>query len=67
MHFLVNCTRILTRAQGKQSEDMFLVKIANKGTSLKQQNIWLQSVKILDRPDKRTCYSEREISLTICL
>ena len=29
-----NCTPILTRTQGKKFEDMFLVKIASKGTSL---------------------------------
>ena len=33
--FFRNCTHILTRTQGKKFEDMFLVKIANKGTSLK--------------------------------
>ena len=30
-----NCTYILTRTQGKKFEDMFLVKIASKGTSLR--------------------------------
>ena len=29
-----NCTHILKRTQRKKFEDMFLVKIANKGTSL---------------------------------
>ena len=32
--FFKNCTHILTRTQGKKFEDMFLVKIASKGTSL---------------------------------
>ena len=32
--FFRNCTHILTRTQRKKFEDMFLVKIANKGTSL---------------------------------
>ena len=32
--FFRNCTHILTRTQGKKFEDMFLVKIVNKGTSL---------------------------------
>ena len=32
--FFRNCTHILTRTQGKKFEDMFLVKIASKGTSL---------------------------------
>ena len=32
--FFRNFTRILTRTQGKKFEDMFLVKIASKGTSL---------------------------------
>ena len=32
--FFRNCTHILTRTQGKKFEDMFLVKIANKGISL---------------------------------
>ena len=31
-----NCTHILTRSQGKKFEYMFLVKIASKGTSLRQ-------------------------------
>ena len=31
--FFRNCTYILTRTQGKKFEDVFLVKIANKGTS----------------------------------
>ena len=29
------CTHILTRTQGKKFDDMFLVKIASKGTSLR--------------------------------
>ena len=29
-----NCIYLLTRTQGKEFEDMFLVKIASKGTSL---------------------------------
>ena len=32
--FFRNCTHILTRTKGKKFEDMFLVKIASKGTSL---------------------------------
>ena len=32
--FLRNCTHILTRTHGKKFEDMFLFKIASKGTSL---------------------------------
>ena len=32
--FFRNCTHIFTRTQGKKFEDMFLVKIASKGTSL---------------------------------
>ena len=34
--FLRNCTHILTRTQEK-FDDMFLVKIANKGTSLSDE------------------------------
>ena len=33
--FFRNCTHILTRTQGRKFEDMFLVKIASKGTSLR--------------------------------
>ena len=32
--FFRNCAHILTRIHGKKFEDMFLVKIASKGTSL---------------------------------
>ena len=32
--FFRNCTHILTRTHGEKFEDMFLVKTANKGTSL---------------------------------
>ena len=32
--FFKNCTLILTRTQGEKFEDMFLVKLASKGTSL---------------------------------
>ena len=32
--FFRNCTHILTRTKRKKFEDMFLVKIASKGTSL---------------------------------
>ena len=32
--FFRNCTHILTRTQGGKFENMFLIKIANKGTSL---------------------------------
>ena len=38
--FFKNCTHILTRTQGKKFEDMFLVKIANKGTSLKSMLVF---------------------------
>ena len=34
--FFRNCTHILTRNQGGKFEDMFLVKIENKGTSSNQ-------------------------------
>ena len=35
MHFFSwNCTHILTRTQRKKFEDMFLIKISSKGTSL---------------------------------
>ena len=33
--FFRNCTHILIRTRGEKFEDMFLVKIASKGTSLK--------------------------------
>ena len=33
--FFRNYTHILTRTQGEKFEDMFLLKIADKGTSLK--------------------------------
>ena len=36
--FFWNCTHKLTRTQGEKFEDMFLVKIASKGTSLK--SLW---------------------------
>ena len=32
--FFANCTHLLTRTQDKKLENMFLVKIANKGTIL---------------------------------
>ena len=32
--FFRNCTHILTRTQGKKFEDMFLIKVTSKGTSL---------------------------------
>ena len=35
--FFRNCTHTLTRTQGKKFEDMFLVKVASKGTSLNVQ------------------------------
>ena len=44
--FFRNRTHILTRTQGKKFEDMFLVKIANKGTSLKRQNLQKKTLKI---------------------
>ena len=34
MQFLSGTTHILTRTQGEKFEDMFLIKIASKGTSL---------------------------------
>ena len=37
MHFCFrDCTYILTRTQGGKFEDMFLVKIASKGNSLRK-------------------------------
>ena len=47
--FLMNCTHILTRTQGEKFEDMLLVKIASKGTSLTNSvtpNHLLASVQI---------------------
>ena len=32
--FFRNCTHILTKTKGKKFQDMFLVRIASKGTSL---------------------------------
>ena len=40
--FFRNCTQILTRTQGKKFEDMFLVKVASKGTSLNR--LWSSPV-----------------------
>ena len=37
--FFRNCTHILTRTEKKAFEDMFLVKIANKETSLRSRVI----------------------------
>ena len=37
--FFRNCTHILARTQGNKFEDMFLVKIASKGTSLIGQTL----------------------------
>ena len=37
------CTRILTRAQGKMFEDLFLVKIANKASLLRSRRVHLKS------------------------
>ena len=41
--FVRNCSHILTRTQGKNFEDMFLVKIASKGTSLRWEIVSLKS------------------------
>ena len=39
--FFRNCTHILTRIKGKKFENMFLVKITNKGTSLRSRiTVW---------------------------
>ena len=43
--FFINCTHILTRTQGKKFEDMFLVKIASKGTSLIKDFLDLYNVE----------------------
>ena len=43
-----DCTHILTRTKGKKFEDMFLVKIANKGTSLVGDYCL---IKFLNRPE----------------
>ena len=45
--FFWNCTHILTRTQGKKFEDMFLVKIASKGTSLNALLLLMASVFFL--------------------
>ena len=46
--FFRNCTHILTRTQGEKFEDMFLVKIASKGTSLTRlQPAWSSLRKVL--------------------
>ena len=34
--FFRNCTHILTKTKGKKFDDVLLVKIASKGTSLKE-------------------------------
>ena len=43
--FFRNCTYILTRTQGKKFVNMFLVKIASQGTSLKSDK-GMTAVKI---------------------
>ena len=42
--FFRNCTHILTRTQGKKFEDMFLVKIANKETSLNKSHMCMNAM-----------------------
>ena len=37
--FFMNCTHILTGTQGEKFEDMFRVKIANRGTTLKELHL----------------------------
>ena len=45
MHFVFrNCTHILTKTKGEKFEDMFLVRIASKGTSLNMSK--LQPLKL---------------------
>ena len=43
--FFINCTHLLTRTQGEKFEDMFLVKIASKGTSLIKDFLDLYNVE----------------------
>ena len=43
--FFRNCNHILTRTQGEKFEDIFLVKIASKETSLK--SVLCSSVSLL--------------------
>ena len=53
--FFRNCTHILTGTQGGKFEDMFLVKIARKGTSLRNSyftTIWKLFSKIFIRSGK---------------
>ena len=45
--FFRNCTHILTRTQGGKFEDMFLVKIASKGTSLYQKRFFYQIINLV--------------------
>ena len=42
--FFRNCTHMSTRSQGQKFEDMFLVKIASQGTSLKVSTIVSQKI-----------------------
>ena len=44
--FFRNCTHILTRTQGGKFKDIFLVKIANKGTSLNQLSSKAKTLKV---------------------
>ena len=46
LFFFRNCTHILTRTQGKKFEDMFLVKIASKRTSLKSKPVAYKAVYV---------------------
>ena len=48
--FFRTCTYILTRTQGKKFEDMFLIKIASKGASLKQGAMKAQEMKLAHKP-----------------
>ena len=42
--FFRNCAHILTRTQGKKVENMFLVKIVSKGTSLNSNKVFERDI-----------------------
>ena len=59
--FFRNCTHILTRTQRKKFENVFFVKIANKGTSSKGKSG--QKISLAEMKEHEKC-KKNEPSLT---
>ena len=64
--FFTNCSHLSTRTQEKKGEDVFLVKIANEGTTLRQDIQVLVIVSVIIVSVELSDYCNLSVCLVSC-